>query len=30
MSGIENHKYTVEQAFRECFYIMPDFQGEYV
>ena len=30
MSRIENHKYTVEQAFRECFYIVPDYQREYV
>ena len=30
MSRIENHKYTVEQAFRECFYVVPDYQREYV
>ena len=30
MARIENHKYTIEQAFRECFYIIPDFQREYV
>ena len=30
MARIENHKYSIEQAFRECFYIIPDFQREYV
>ena len=30
MSRIENHKYSVYQAFRECFYIVPDYQREYV
>lgn len=30
MAKIENHKYTVEEAFRECFYIVPDYQREYV
>lgn len=30
MSKIENHKYTIQQAFRECFYIVPDYQREYV
>ena len=30
MSRIENHKYTVEEAFRECFYVVPDYQREYV
>ena len=30
MARIENHKYTVEEAFRECFYIVPDYQREYV
>ena len=30
MARIENHKYTIEQAFRECFYIVPDYQREYV
>ncbi len=25
-----NHKYTVEQAFKECFYVVPDYQREYV
>ena len=30
MSKIENHKYTIEEAFRDCFYIIPDYQREYV
>lgn len=30
MGKIENHKYTIEEAFRECFYIVPDYQREYV
>jgi Protein of unknown function DUF262 len=30
MAKIENHKYTIEEAFRECFYIVPDYQREYV
>jgi hypothetical protein len=30
MAKIENHKYTIEQSFRECFYIVPDYQREYV
>jgi len=30
MGKIENHTYTVEEAFRECFYIVPDYQREYV
>ena len=30
MPKIENHKYSVEEAFRECFYIVPDYQREYV
>ena len=30
MSRIENHKYSIEQAFRECFYVVPDYQREYV
>ncbi|TDU67263.1 uncharacterized protein DUF1524 [Prosthecobacter fusiformis] len=30
MAKIENHKYTIEEAFRECFYIIPDYQREYV
>jgi uncharacterized protein with ParB-like and HNH nuclease domain len=30
MTRIENHKYSIEEAFRECFYIVPDYQREYV
>lgn len=30
MAKIENHKYSIEEAFRECFYIVPDYQREYV
>lgn len=30
MAKIENHKYTIEEAFRNCFYIVPDYQREYV
>lgn len=30
MARIENHKYSIEQAFRECFYVVPDYQREYV
>ncbi len=30
MARIENHKYTIQEAFRECFYIVPDYQREYV
>lgn len=30
MSKITNHKYTIEEAFRDCFYIVPDYQREYV
>ena len=30
MAKIENHKYTIDEAFRECFYIVPDYQREYV
>lgn len=30
MAKIENYKYTVEEAFRNCFYIVPDYQREYV
>lgn len=30
MSKIENHKYTIYQAFNECFYNVPDYQREYV
>lgn len=30
MARIENHKYSVYEAFGECFYIVPDYQREYV
>ncbi len=30
MARIEDHKYSIEEAFRECFYIVPDYQREYV
>lgn len=30
MAKIEDHKYTVQEAFLECFYIVPDYQREYV
>jgi hypothetical protein len=30
MAKIEDHKYSIEDAFRECFYIVPDYQREYV
>ena len=30
MAKIENHKYSIEEAFRECFYVVPDYQREYV
>jgi hypothetical protein len=26
MARIENHKYSIEEAFRECFYIVPDYR----
>lgn len=30
MAKIEEHKYTIDEAFRECFYVVPDYQREYV
>ncbi len=30
MARIENYRYSIEEAFRECFYIVPDYQREYV
>jgi len=30
MAKIENFKYSVEEAFRDCFYVVPDYQREYV
>ena len=30
MSHIITHRYSIEEAFRECFYVVPDYQREYV
>ena len=30
MAKIEDHKYTIQEAFQQCFYIVPDYQREYV
>jgi uncharacterized protein with ParB-like and HNH nuclease domain len=30
MSTIETRKHSIQQAFRECFYVVPDYQREYV
>lgn len=30
MAKIENFKYSVEEAFSNCFFIIPDYQREYV
>ena len=30
MSKIDNYQYSIEDAFTECFYIVPDYQREYV
>ncbi|MGI9439486.1 MAG: DUF262 domain-containing protein [Parvibaculales bacterium] len=30
MARITEHKYTIVDAFKECFYIVPDYQREYV
>ena len=30
MARIENHKYSIVEAFQECVYIVPDYQREYV
>ncbi|KAF5029936.1 hypothetical protein DSECCO2_643390 [anaerobic digester metagenome] len=30
MARIEEHKYSVTEAFQECYYIIPDYQREYV
>jgi len=30
MGKIVDHKYKIEEAFRQCFYIVPDYQREYV
>lgn len=30
MARIENHQHTINTAFKECYYIIPDYQREYV
>ncbi len=30
MAKIEDHKYSIAEAFNECFYVVPDYQREYV
>lgn len=30
MPKIENYKYSIQQAFKDCFYIVPDYQREFV
>ena len=30
MAKIIDHKYSINDAFRQCFYIVPDYQREYV
>ena len=30
MAKMENYKYSIVDAFAECFYIIPDYQREYV
>lgn len=30
MAKIENYKYSIADAFLECFYVVPDYQREYV
>ena len=30
MPRIKEHKYTIVEAFKECYYIVPDYQREYV
>jgi hypothetical protein len=30
LARIENHKYSIDEAFKECFYVVPDYQREYV
>ena len=30
MARFENRTYSIEEAFRECFYVIPDYQREYV
>ncbi len=30
MTKIENYKYSIAEAFRDCFYVIPDYQRECV
>lgn len=30
MARIENHKYSIKKAFRECFYAVADYSREYI
>lgn len=30
MGKIVDHKYTINEAFNQCFYVVPDYQREYV
>lgn len=30
MSKITNNQYTIAEAFKDCFYVIPDYQREYV
>lgn len=30
MAKIVDHKYTINEAFNQCFYVIPDYQREYV
>jgi hypothetical protein len=30
LSKIENHRYTIQEAFQQNFYVVPDYQREYV
>ncbi|MET1248967.1 DUF262 domain-containing HNH endonuclease family protein [Sporolactobacillus sp. STCC-11] len=30
MAKLENYKYSIDEAFRACFYVVPDYQREYV
>ncbi len=30
MAKIENYRYSIQEAFRNCFYVVPDYQREYV
>lgn len=30
MARIENFQFSIQDAFKECFYVVPDYQREYV